>query len=136
MNHKIIIKDSDGQYGLSYLQRKILTEVIKVRNMLILETNNSFDYDILYISGRLSHIITDASYFSPLPQLNTDNYDDPVFVGYIMNLKVYIDIELNNNIIKLSSDLSKIRNYKISSLLDNKLPDYTDGIIEIESDLI
>lgn len=137
MNYRVIIKDSDGEYGITYLQRKILTEIIKIRNKIILDTNNSFEYDTLYISGRLSHIITDASYFSPVPHdMNVDNYDEPVFVGHIQSMKVYIDIELNNNIIKLSSDLSKIRNYKISSLLDNERPNYTDAIIEIQSDLI
>ena len=136
MNYKIVIKDTEGQYGITYLQRKILTEIIKIRNKIYVETNGSFQYDTLYISGRLSHIITDASYFSPTPALQTDNYDVPVFIGHIQDMKVYIDINLNNNIVKLSTDLSKIRNYKISSLLDNDRPIYTEAIIEIESDLI
>jgi hypothetical protein len=137
MNYKIVIKDVEGQYGISYLQRKILTEIIKIRNKISYETNGSFEYNILYISPRLSHIITDASFFSPVPAPEPKNYDEElIFIGHIQNMKVYIDINLNNNIVKISSDLSKIRNYKITSLFDNDKPVYTEAIIEIESDLI
>lgn len=130
MVYKLHINENDGDYGISYIGKKIVTEINKVSNYGFLA--NNCHYDVIYISVPLLNIISDLPMFkvSGYPGVPTD------IVGYIRDMKIYIDPLLNRNQIKLTFDPSKLRELKINSILETTTIKEIESIIEIESSLI
>ena len=133
MKHTLVIQDNDDDYhGLAFIQRKIISEVIKLRNQYY--TQNGFFFDSMYFSTAMCNLLSDSSNFN----LSTSSYEDDMNihpVGMIFDIKIFVDILCNRNQIRLSIDRSKVRHLKIDSILDdiskNKI---FEIIIDVESD--
>ena len=130
MIHKLTIQEKDGHFhGLSYLQSKIVTEMIKIRNLY---TKDHVSFNCIFIPHSILNIISDSKHFHK--ELISE---EDTLVGVISNMNVYIDFNLPRNHIRLSVDKGKYRNIKINSILSNDNSEYIlEAIIEVDSDLI
>lgn len=134
MVHKFTIKDEQG-HGVSYVARRMLTEVIRLRNQYSIE--NGFLFDRIYVSPTISNFFSDLDvFFVDSNTKSITDSDTTQFIGKISDIKIYIDIEINRNQIKLSIGKSQIRELKINSIISDMETKNTEVILEIESDLI
>lgn len=135
MKHTLVIQGKDDIYhGLSYIQTKIITEVIKLRN--IYYQKNNFFFDNMFVSTSMFNLLSDHNLFHATDVVI---YDDELThsMGMIGGMKIFIDPSVNRNQIRISVDKSRLRDIKINSIVES---DYTEKILEIivdiESDLI
>ena len=109
-------------WNYSSLQRKLLTEIIKVRNEYL--SKNIF-FDRLVMNNRMFNVIADTSSFS-VSNINPDLIGEGLIkMGILAGLDVYINIELPNDVIQLSLEKSTVRDMKIDSIIyDMELENY------------
>jgi hypothetical protein len=109
-------------WNYSSLQRKLLTEIIKVRNEYL--SKNIF-FDRLVMNNRMFNVIADTSSFS-VSNINPDLIGEGLIkMGILAGLDVYINIELPNDVIQLSVEKSTVRDMKIDSIIyDMELENY------------
>jgi hypothetical protein len=101
-------------WNYSSLQRKLLLEIIKVRNEYL--SKNIF-FDRLVMNNRMFNFIADTSSFS-VSNINPDLIGEGLTkVGILAGLDVYINIELPNDVIQLSVGKSTARDMKIDSII-------------------
>ena len=98
----------------STLQKKLLLEIIKVRNEYL--SKNIF-FDRLVMNNRMFNVIADTSSFS-VSNINPDLIGEGLTkMGILAGLDVYINIELPNDVIQLSVGKSTARDMKIDSII-------------------
>ena len=109
-------------WNYSSLQRKLLTEIIKVRNEYL--SKNIF-FDRLVMNTRMFNVSADTSSFS-VSNINPDLIGEGLIkMGILAGLDVYINIELPNDVIQLSVEKSTVRDMKIDSIIyDMELENY------------
>jgi hypothetical protein len=101
-------------WNYSSLQRKLLLEIIKVRNEYL--SKNIF-FDRLVMNNRMFNVIADTSSFS-VSNINPDLIGEGLIkMGILAGLDVYINIELPNDVIQLSVEKSIARDMKIDSII-------------------
>lgn len=134
MVHKYTIKDEQG-HGVSYVARRMLTEVIRLRNQYSME--NGFLFDRIYVSPTIANFFSDLDGFFVSSDESHKNINNTTqFIGKVSDIKIYIDLEINRNQIKLSIGKSQIRELKINSIISDMEIKNIEAILEIESDLI
>lgn len=116
------MNDPSLSWNYSSLQRKLLLEIIKVRNEYL--SKNIF-FDRLVMNNRMFNVIADTSSFS-VSNINPDLIGEGLIkMGILAGLDVYINIELPNNVIQLSVEKSIARDMKIDSIIyDMELENY------------
>jgi hypothetical protein len=108
------MNDPSRLWDYSTLQRKLLLEIIKVRNEYL--SKNIF-FDRLVMNNRMFNVIADTSSFS-VSNINPDLIGEGLIkMGIFAGLDVYINIELPNDIIQLSVEKSTARDMKIDSII-------------------
>jgi len=108
------MNDPSRLWDYSTLQRKLLLEIIKVRNEYL--SKNIF-FDRLVMNNRMFNVIADTSSFS-VSNINPDLIGEGLTkMGILAGLDVYINIELPNDIIQLSVEKSTARDMKIDSII-------------------
>jgi hypothetical protein len=108
------MNDPSRLWDYSTLQRKLLLEIIKVRNEYL--SKNIF-FDRLVMNNRMFNVIADTSSFS-VSNINPDLIGEGLIkMGILAGLDVYINIELPNDIIQLSVEKSTARDMKIDSII-------------------
>ena len=127
MTHKVTIKYDQG--GVSGIGRRLLTEIIFLRNKYSI--SNGFIFDHIYISIILIDFLREMDSYE-----NKKISDTIQLVGTLNGMQVFVDLEMNRNQIKLSIDKSRIREIKINSIIDQLPTKDFEAIIEVESDLI
>ena len=134
MKHTLVIQDKDSEYhGLSYLQRKIITEIIKLRNQYY--SQNGFFFDMMYVSTAMCNLLSDSPSFHSLKDVTFADELTSHPVGMINDIKVFVDMSVNRNQIKLSTDKNKLRHLKINTILDDESKKKIFEIsIDVESD--
>lgn len=132
MVHKYTIKDDQG-HGVSYVARRMLDEVIRLRNQYFMK--NEFLFDRIYVSPTIANFFSDLGGFSAYP---ISSYLDSTtqFIGMVSDIKVFVDLEVNRNQIILSIGKTQIREVKINSIISDMEVKKTEVTLEIESDLI
>ena len=101
-------------WNYSSLQRKLLLEIIKVRNEYL--SKNIF-FDRLVMNNRMFNVIADTSSFS-VSNINPDLIGEGLTkMGILAGLDVYINIELPSDVIQLSVEKSIARDMKIDSII-------------------
>lgn len=133
MVHKYTIKDEQG-HGVSYVARRMLTEVIRLRNQYSME--NGFLFDRIYVSPTIANFFSDLNEFFVSSESHKNVNNTTQFIGKVSDIKIYIDLEINRNQIKLSIGKSQIRELKINSIISDMEIKNIEVILEIESDLI
>lgn len=123
---------SDVYQTMTSLQRKLLTEIIKLKNEFLLEGFNATD---LILGVRLFNFISDSSGFSYVSDMNND--ETKYKIGHILGLNVYIDLDLPNDEIILTIDQQEIRDLKLDNILfDNNQREFNVKHIKVKSTLI
>jgi hypothetical protein len=108
------MNDPSRLWDYSTLQRKLLLEIIKVRNEYL--SKNIF-FDRLVMNNRMFNVIADTSSFS-VSNINPDLIGEGLIkMGILAGLDVYINIELPNDVIQLSVEKSTARDMKIDSII-------------------
>jgi hypothetical protein len=116
---------NDYYHGLSFFQRKITTEIIKLRNLYYMKNNGKFFFDSLSVSSSIFSFISDSSYFTVASGKSN-------FIG----MSVEIDNQLESNSIKLTTKLDIIRSLKLNYLLvDESEPLIFEVLIKVEWDI-
>jgi hypothetical protein len=108
------MNDPSRLWDYSTLQRKLLLEIIKVRNEYL--SKNIF-FDRLVMNNRMFNVIADTSSFS-VSNINPDLIGEGLTkMGILAGLDVYINIELPSDVIQLSVEKSTARDMKIDSII-------------------
>jgi hypothetical protein len=116
------MNDPSLSWNYSSLQRRLLLEIIKVKNQYI---SKNIYFSRLVMNNRMFNVIADTSSFS-VTGVNPDLIGEGlVKMGTIGGFDVYINIELPNDIIQLSLEKDELRDMKIDSILyDMNLESY------------
>lgn len=136
MLHKLEIPERESGCSLSSLQRRIITEISKIKN--IYYEKNNFNFDRIHISTSLYNILSDSNSFHTLKDIMGPDVENELSpVGVISGMHVYIDFSIRRNQMRLSIDKNQIRNMKINAIFDKDKSEKTfEAFIEINSDLI
>ena len=109
-----IMNEPSPLWYYSTLQRKLLLEIIKVRNEYL--SKNIF-FDRLVMNNRMFNVIADTSSFS-VSNINPDLIGEGLTkMGILAGLDVYINIELPSDVIQLSVEKSTARDMKIDNII-------------------
>ena len=130
------IPEREGGCSLSSLQRRIVTEITKVRNIYF--EKNHFNFDRIHISTSLYNILSDSNSFHTLKDIMGPDVENELSpVGVINGMHVYIDFSIHRNQMRLSINQDQVRNLKINAIFDKDDSKKTfEAFIEINSDLI
>ena len=108
------MNDPSLSWNYSSLQRKLLLEIVKVKNEYLCK---NICFDRLIMNNRMFNVIADTSSFS-VSGVNPDLIGEGLIkMGEINELDVYINIKLPNDVIQLSVEKSKSRDMKIDSII-------------------
>jgi hypothetical protein len=100
------------------IQRKLVTEIVRVKNQYLID--NGFNPTKLIVGSRIFNIISDVSAYSTGGyKLTDDSFDQPTLVGKLMDIDVYLYVEMDINLIRLTTDTDVIRDMKIESILND-----------------
>lgn len=138
MEHKIVIRSEgvDNQ-GLSFLQDKVITELMAIRQYYF--RRNGFLFNNVYMSPTVVNLLAYSPLFFHESDYNNSNIDDSsiYYVGSISDVKVYSDLYIHRNKFKMTIDKNKLREYKINNIIGEDLLDMVYEIfVTIDSDLI
>lgn len=137
MIHKIDLNSNLTTVELSIYDnsRRLLTYIVSVKNKYSID--NTMIFNKMIIPMGIFNFLSDSSNFHTSFDTNSDGEYDSVFkVGCILDMDVYVDLTMQRNHIKLTSDLESVRDSKIDELLDNGLSKFIEAIIEVDSEYI
>lgn len=113
---------------------KIITEIARIKTQYLVE--NGFEPSILVVGHRVFNFISDSKVYSTNYNLTGEDIG-PLKVGKFLDLDVYLDIEMENKLIKLTTDIGTARDMKIKSILDeSNIGDKFTVDIKLISDII
>jgi hypothetical protein len=116
---------NDHYHGLTFFERKLVTEIVKLRNLYHMKNNFKFIFDSLSVPPYIFSLISDSSNFTIVSGKST-----------LMGMSVEIDHQLESNSIKLTTKLDTIRDLKLDYLLvDESEPLIFEVLIKVESDI-
>ena len=116
----MIILDLDKEYNnisqyenLSSMQRRLITEITKFRNELLL---NNINATHIIVGNRILNFISDSSLFRPVP-IDIDSVESFYKIGNLMQLDVYVDLNLPDDELIITIDKNLIRDIKLDAIL-------------------
>lgn len=100
------------------IQRRFVTEIVRIRNQYLMD--NGFNPTKLIVGSRIFNVISDvAAYSTGGYKLTDDSFDQPTKVGKLMGIDVYLYVEMDINLMKMTTDDDIIRDMKIESILND-----------------
>jgi hypothetical protein len=100
------------------IQRRLVTEIVRIRNRYLMD--NGFNATKLIVGSRIFNVINDAVAYSTAGyKLTDDSFDRPTLVGKLMGIDVYLYVEMDINLMRMSIDDDVIRDMKIESILND-----------------
>jgi len=100
------------------IQRKLVTEIVRIRNRYLMD--NGFNPTKLIVGSRIFNVINDAVAYSTAGyKLTDDSFDSPTLVGKLMGIDIYLYVEMDINLMKMTTDDDIIRDMKIESILND-----------------
>lgn len=116
LDKKTELASSYENYGS--LQRRLITEIIRIKNQYLID--NGFNPTKLIVGTRIFNAISDvAGYSTNGYKISDDSFDDPTKVGKLMDMDVYLYVEMDINLIRMTIDTNLIRDIKIESILSD-----------------
>ena len=136
----MIILDLDKEYNnishyenLSSMQRRLITEITKFRNELLL---NNINATHIIVGNRILNFISDSSLFRPVP-IDIDSVESFYKIGNLMQLDVYVDLNLPDDELIITIDKNLIRDIKLDAILfDGQLTSSYSKHIKVKSIVI
>ena len=136
----MIILDLDKEYNnisqyenLSSMQRRLITEITKFRNELLL---NNINATHIIVGNRILNFISDSSLFRPVP-IDIDSVESFYKIGNLMQLDVYVDLNLPDDELIITIDKNLIRDIKLDAILfDGQLISSYSKHIKVKSIVI
>jgi hypothetical protein len=100
------------------IQRRLVTEIVRIRNRYLMV--NGFNATKLVVGSRIFNVINDSvTYSTAGHKLTDDSFDRPTLVGKLMDIDVYLYVEMDINLMRMSIDDDIIRDMKIESILND-----------------
>jgi hypothetical protein len=82
--------------------------------------DNGFNATKLIVGSRIFNVINDAVAYSTAGyKLTDDSFDSPTLVGKLMGIDIYLYVEMDINLMKMTTDDDIIRDMKIESILND-----------------
>lgn len=95
------------------MQRRLITEITKFKNELLL--NNIYATQMI-VGNRILNFISDSSLFRPVP-IDIDSVESFYKIGNLMQLDVYVDLNLPDDELIITIDKNLIRDIKLDAIL-------------------
>ena len=100
------------------IQRRLVFEIVRIRNRYLMD--NGFNATKLIVGSRIFNVINDAVAYSTAGyKLTDDSFDSPTLVGKLMGIDIYLYVEMDINLMKMTTDDDIIRDMKIESILND-----------------
>jgi len=100
------------------IQRRLVTEIVRIRNRYLMD--NGFNATKLIVGSRIFNVINDVVAYSTAGyKLTDDSFDSPTLVGKLMGIDIYLYVEMDINLMKMTTDDDIIRDMKIESILND-----------------
>jgi len=100
------------------IQRRLVTEIVRIRNRYLMD--NGFNPTKLIVGSRIFNVINDVVAYSTAGyKLTDDSFDSPTLVGKLMDIDIYLYVEMDINLMKMTTDDDIIRDMKIESILND-----------------
>jgi len=100
------------------IQRRLVTEIVRIRNRYLMD--NGFNPTKLIVGSRIFNVINDVVAYSTAGyKLTDDSFDSPTLVGKLMGIDIYLYVEMDINLMKMTTDDDIIRDMKIESILND-----------------
>jgi len=108
-------KSESFQNGYDTTLSRILDEISRIKFQYL--TDNGFSPSMLVVGLRVFNFISDSkAYSSNLCNISDEDFN-PSKMGEIFDLDVYLDLRMENGMIRLTTDIETVRDMKIQSIL-------------------